>query len=219
MHNGGCSRALGLMLWLWPLCLAVSSFAAEGSGEIRGVVQVNGKAVAGAQITLLDPKEAGARYENRMAAAKSNLVVLGEKAATLKSRREALERERTVKVYRGMFPEVGPAEKEELRKQAANLSAQLASVEAEEAAVQSVRNSTVEPGAFFEPAWTNALGSVRTSTDGSFTISAPVAGDCWLALPLRPGPSGKIARGWLIPLTGSSQGIFLCETNSIQVRP
>ena len=83
--------------WISILCAMAlafgSSYGASGLREIRGSVWVGAQPIRGVVVTIVDAKEAAARYDVRLAAAKTNLAgTINQAAKSL--RPEGIYRER-----------------------------------------------------------------------------------------------------------------------------
>src|SRR5207344_393242 len=105
--------------------------------------------------------------------AKSNLAVLSGKLRNLSERKESIEEDRTAKVYKTMFSETGPADKEQLRQEIDALTATLTVINSDEVALRGKVLAWRSPDGFFEDRWTNVLAVARTTDDGEFSVRSP----------------------------------------------
>jgi hypothetical protein len=183
--------------------------------KVRGVVRVRGQPVQGVEVVLVSAKEAAARYEGRIVPAISNLAMISRQKFELQARREAVEKERTLKVFKRMFPEVGPAEKEQLGLEIADLNTALTNVAAEEVGLAKQEATWMRARRVFEPPWTNILGFTRSGENGEFIVRASSVCDCWLAATAGGKPSTNLTLSWLIPVQRNSPDTALGETNAI----
>lgn len=210
-------------LTFWGFLLGAILLAFDrGSGasalrEIRGTVRVGAQSVRGAEVTIIDAKEAASRYESCLNAAKSNLAVLSEKLGKLTDRKEAIEKDRSAKVYKTLFSETGPAAKEELRQEIDVLNAALTSINSEVAGLRGRALTWKSPDVFFEGRWTNVLGVARTKGNGEFVVRIATDRDCWLAIPGKAQDTSAPTPGWLIPVPANDAPLSLCETNAISI--
>lgn len=209
--------------WLSLLCaIAIafgSSYGAPGLREIRGTVRVGGEPIRGIELKIIDAKEAAARYENRLNVAKSNLAALSEQLRKIIERKESIEKDRTAKVYKSMFSETGPADKEQLREEIDALNAALTALNSEEATLRGKVLNWKSPDGFFEGRWTNVLAVARTTGEGKFSVQIPADRDCWLSIRERRENSPASALGWLLPVPLNNAPLTLCETNAILISP
>jgi hypothetical protein len=170
-------------------------------------------------VTIIEAKEAAARYASRLGAAKSNLTTLSDKLRNITDRKESIEKDRTAKVYKTMFSETGPADKEQLRQEIDALNADLTALNADEAVLRGKVLALRSPVVFFEGRWTNVLTVARTTDDGSFVARIPADRSCWLAIPWKTQDSAAPAPGWLMPIPPDNAPLLLCETNAISISP
>ncbi len=183
--------------------------------EIRGTVQVGAQLIRDAAVTIVDAKEATVRYESRLKASKSNIAVLSDELRIISARTESMEKDRTAKVYKTMFPEVGPADKEQLRQEINVLNAALTALNSDEAALRGKVLAWRSPDGFFQGRWTNVLAVTRTTDRGEFSVQIPKDRNCWLAIPGKAQTSAAYAHSWLMPIPPNNSPLILCETNAI----
>jgi hypothetical protein len=181
--------------------------------------RVAGGVGADREVTIVDAKEAAARYEIRLHAAKSNLAALSDRLRNLSDRKDSIEKDRTTKVYKTMFSETGPADKEQLRQEIDALTAILTAINSDEAALRGKVLTWKSSDRFFEGRWTNALAVARTTDDGEFSVRIPSDRNCWLAVPGKTQNSPTPVPGWLMPIPPGNAPILLCETNAISISP
>jgi hypothetical protein len=192
-----------------------NSYGASSLREIRGSVRVGVVPVRRAEVMIVDAKEAAARYESRLDAAKSNLTALSHKLRNLSDRKESIEKDRTAKVYKTMFSETGPSDKEQLRQEIDALNAALTALNSDEAALRGKVLAWKSPDVFFEGRWTNVLAVTRTTDDGEFSFRIPTDRNCWLAIPGKTQNPPASSPGWLMPVPLNNAPLILCETNGI----
>ena len=134
-------------------------------------------------------------------------------------RKESIEKERTARVYKTMFSETGPADKEQLRKEIEALTATLTALNSDEAVLRGKLLAWKSPDTFFEGPWTNVLAVTRTTDDGEFSVRIPSDRNCWLAIPGKTQDSHTPVPGWLMPIPPHNAPFLLCETNAISINP
>jgi len=209
--------------WISLLCAIAlaygSSCGASGLREICGSVRAGVVPVRGVEVTIVDAREAAARYESRLNTAKSNLTAISDKLRNLSDRKESVEKNRTAKVYKTMFSETGPADKEQLRQEIDALNATLTGLNSEEALLCGKVLAWRSPDGFFEDRWTNVLAVARTTDDGGFSVRIPSDRKCWLAIRGKTQNSPTSVPGWLVPIPSDNAPILLCETNAISIKP
>jgi hypothetical protein len=217
------SQLRGTTCWMSLLCALTlafgSSCGASGLREIRGTVRVGDVPIRSAEVTIVEAKEATARYENRLNTAKSNLAALSGKLRNLSDRKESIEKDRTAKVYKTMFSETGPADKEQLRQEIDALTTTLTAINSDEVALRGEVLAWKSSDAFFEKRWTNVLAVARTTDNGEFSVRIPSDRKCWLAIPGKTQNSPTPVPGWLMPIPPENAPILLCETNAISINP
>jgi hypothetical protein len=207
-----------VLLCAIPVALG-NSHGASGLREIRGSVRVGAQPIRGVVVTIVDAREAAARYESRLNSAKSNLTAISGKLQNLLDRKESIEQDRTAKVYKTMFSETGPADKEQLRQEIDALTAKLTAFNSEEAALRGKVLTWKSSDTFFDGRWTNVLAVAQTTSEGEFSVRIPSDRNCWLAIPGKTQNSHTPVLGWLMPIPPDNAPLLLCETNTISINP
>jgi hypothetical protein len=168
-------------------------------------------------VSLVPAAEARVRWENFRESAISNRAATLASIERLSVEREAVEQEKTRKVYRTHFSEVGPAEKEAIREEVEALNRRLTAVQNEVAKRSNMLTNWTRAGSLFRQPWTNVLASSRCAQDGSFRLKAPAAGNVWLAAwPAQNEEAGEECPGWLLAWPESRGFLWLASSNSVK---
>ncbi len=195
---------------------------AADKGTVTGQVYVRSatatvRPLSGVNVFLLPADVASNTYRERLASAAAQLAGSEERRVNLCATRKDLENEKTLKVYRRMFSETGPAEREQLAGEIEEINREMANLDLHLAELDKTIARLKSPAALFTPRWDSAISSVKTDDEGKFTLGFPQNGSFWIgayqesALGQQAGPYG-----WLMPLRRAEKHVYLCETNMVQ---
>jgi hypothetical protein len=203
-----CYRAgLGLFLTLAGLCW---THAADLSGRILLSTNTPVGNVADIDVLVVPAADASIRLSNSLAAAE----VIGSRASAMKQDLEKLQNEKTKLLYRTMFPEVGPAEREDIVKQVEELNLRMAEIE------HAITNKNRVPTIPVAPeSWSTVIAKTRTDQEGRFRFpDFTNNSNTWIATSLPTSPQDRATMVWLVPILPRhvQEGLTLCVTNALQ---
>lgn len=187
------------------LTALVLAFGSANGGEVRGVAFSSlAKCPIAALPVVAVPENVAQRF--------TNLVTLSRMAAdrsgNLPEWISELQQEKTKLLYRKMFSEIGPAERQAIDGTVTSLNNSIAFLE------QMVTNRCAAMASLHNPAWPGVLARAHTGVCGEFVLSnLPPSSAVWIVA----GPNtNKLI--WVVPVpAGKSPLLFLSETNQIRL--